>query len=38
MLQKDVKAYIKGYNIYLAPKTVRHKSYGDLQLLSMPIH
>ena len=30
ILQKDVKVYIKSYNIYLASKAVQHKLYGDL--------
>ena len=29
-LQKDIEAYVKGCNIYLALKTVCHKLYGDL--------
>ena len=33
ILQKDVKAYIKGCNIYLASKTVYYKLYNDLELL-----
>ncbi len=34
-LQQDVEAYVKGYNVYLASKAVRHKPYRDLQ--SVPI-
>ena len=30
MLQKDVKAYVKGCNIYLASKTIYYKPYEDL--------
>ena len=37
-LKKDVEAYVKGCNVCLALKTVRHKPYGDLQALSTPIH
>lgn len=29
-LKKDVKVYIKGYNIYLLFKMIRHKPYGKL--------
>ena len=29
-LQQDVKAYIKGCDVYLALKAVCHKPYGDL--------
>ena len=29
-LEKDVKAYIKSYDIYLGSKTVCHKLYKDL--------
>ncbi len=38
MLWRDVEAYIKGCNVCLASKVVCHKPYGDLQLLSIPIH
>ncbi len=37
-LQQDVKAYIKGCNVCLASKPVRHRLYGDLQLLLFPTH
>lgn len=37
-LKKDIKVYIKRYNIYLALKTVQHKPYSNLQLLLMPTH
>ncbi len=30
MLQRDVKAYVKDYDVYLALKIVYHKSYKDL--------
>lgn len=35
---KSIKAYVKGYNIYLDLKTVRHKPHNDLQLLFVSIH
>ena len=38
MLQKDVEAYVKSYNIYLASKIVCHKFYNNLQLLPILIH
>ncbi len=38
MLQKDVETYVKGCNVCLASKTVCHKPYGDLQLLSVSTH
>ena len=34
----DVKVYVKDCDIYLVSKTVRHKSYGNLQQLPVPIH
>ena len=37
-LRKDVEAYIKGCNVCLGSKAVRHKLYGDLQLLPVPTH
>ena len=37
-LRKDVKAYVKGCDVCLASKAVRHKPYGDLQALPVPIH
>ena len=37
-LRKDVKAYVKGCNICLSSKTVRHKSYDDLQALLVLTH
>ncbi len=38
MLRRDVEVYVKGYNVFLASKAVRHKPYGDLQLLPVPIY
>ena len=38
MLCRDVKNYMKGCDVCLALKTVRHKPYGDLQSLSMATH
>lgn len=35
---KDVKAYVKGCNICLASKTIRHKLYSDLQSLLILTH
>ena len=32
-LRKDVKSYIKRYDVCLTSKVVRHKSYGDLKSL-----
>ena len=37
-LRRGVKNYVKGCNIYLALKAVRHKPYGDLQSLPVPTH
>ena len=37
-LKKDVEAYVKGCDVCLAPKAVRHKPYGDLQALPVPTH
>ena len=36
--QKDIVAYVKGYNVYLGSKTVRHKLYSDLQFLFILTH
>ena len=33
MLHKDIKTYVKNYNIYLYSKIVCYKLYGDLQTL-----
>ena len=38
MLRHDVEDYVRGCNVYLASKAVRHKPYGDLQSLPVPIH
>ena len=37
-LQHNVKAYIKGCDVCLASKVVRHKLYNDLQSLPVPTH
>ena len=37
-LRHDVEAYVKGCNVCLASKAVRHKPYGDLQSLPVPTH
>ena len=37
-LKKDVEAYVKGCNVCLASKAVRHKPYKDLQALPIPTH
>ena len=37
-LQHDVETYVKCCDICLAFKVVRHKPYGDLQLLPIPTH
>ena len=37
-LRKDVKNYIRGCDVYLASKAIRHKPYGDLQSLPVPTH
>ena len=37
-LRKDVKGYIKGCNVCLALKTVRHKPYSGLQALPVSTH
>ncbi len=29
-LRREVEAYVKGYDVCLASKVVRHKPYGDL--------
>ena len=36
MLRRDVNDYVKGCNVCLALKVVRHKTYGDLQSLPVP--
>ena len=37
-LRYNVKVHIRGYDIYLASKTVRHKLYGNLQQLPVLIN
>ena len=37
-LRRDVEAYIKGCDVCLASKAVRHKPYEDLQSLPVPTH
>lgn len=37
-LQRDVEAYVKGCNVCLALKEVRHKFYVDFESLCMPTH
>lgn len=38
MFRHNIKAYVKGYNIYLALKLMRHKPYKDLKSLPVPIY
>ena len=37
-LRRDVEDYVKGCDVCLASKAVRHKPYGDLQSLPIPTH
>ncbi len=37
-LRRDVEAYVKGCDVCLASKAVRHKPYEDLQSLPIPTH
>ncbi len=37
-LQRDIKAYVKGCDVCLTSKAVRHKPYGDLQSLPVLTH
>ena len=37
-LHRDVEDYVRGCDLCLASKTVRHKFYGDLQSLLVPTH
>ena len=37
-LRRDVEDYVRGCNVCLALKAVRHKPYGDLQSLPIPTH
>ena len=34
-LEKDVKTNVKGYNVCLALKMVKHKAYSNLQILTI---
>ena len=37
-LKKDVENYVRGCDVCLASKAIRHKPYGDLQSLPIPTH
>ena len=37
-LRKDIETYVRGCNICLALKAIRHKPYGDLQSLPIPTY
>ena len=37
-LRRDVESYVRGCDVCLASKAVRHKPYGDLQSLPIPTH
>ena len=37
-LRKDIKGYVKGCDVFLGSKVVRHKPYGDLLSLPIPTH
>ena len=37
-LKKDVENYVRGCDVCLASKAVRHKLYRDLQSLPVPTH
>ena len=37
-LRRDIKDYVKGCDVCLGSKAVRHKLYGDLQSLPVPTH
>lgn len=37
-IQAYVKTYVKSCDVYLVSMAVRHKAYGDLQLLLLLIH
>lgn len=37
-IQRNVKIYIKGCDVCLALKSVKHKPYGNLQSLPVPMH
>ena len=34
----DIEEYVRGCDVCLASKAVRHKPYGDLKLLPVPTH
>ena len=35
-LRRDVKSYVRGCDVCLTSKAIRHKPYGDLQSLPVP--
>lgn len=35
---RDVEAYVRGYDVYLALKAVKYKVYSNIQSLPVPIH
>ena len=37
-LRRDVENYVRGCDVYLTSKAIRHKPYGDLQSLLVPTH
>ena len=37
-LKKDVENYVRGCDLCLTSKAIRHKPYGDLQSLLVPTH
>lgn len=37
-LKRDVKTYVKGYDVFLALKTIKHKPYNDLQSIQIPTY
>ena len=37
-LRRDIEDNVKGYDVCLGSKAIRHKPYGDLQSLSIPTH
>ena len=37
-LRRDVESYVRGCNVCLTSKVIRHKPYGDLQSLHIPTH
>ena len=38
IFHRDVENYVKGYDVYLALKAVRHKPYDNLKSLPIPTH